>query len=450
MDPFLFITTLVTFITNLLGVRDMAAEALIAAGEHSETAVRTFRIWLAKKIAGPIAFFMRLCAAGLSIVWGMATYIHFWVWQRGFWDGRYALFFFATAATIGIILGWAYYQKRSGTQVPTLIAVPLPLPPGHHGPRREVMEVDETAIDKKFQPKRVSFFFSGLILIVSVALMSLSLEWHAVAINGEKVGSRGLLVLSMMTSNIGILTVAGVLVVLGWIVLRGGGFMERALQVAIETAAPILGGVTYKNVREKLFPKGLNLIEEEKWAANIALIAGMIFVIKTPYDLILLVWPTESWAKTIFFPYFATVTAGYVAYRRPKLREKIDGLRDKFYYLVFRLVPAALLLLSLFFFLRSTRIGKGVEDWTTQRYNDVAEFVEGSDAPPSLEKAKAVSDMRVTPVTIPTAKVPAAPKSEDTTHKQTPKPPSRVVKQQTEAERKQEFNDWARNLGLDP
>jgi hypothetical protein len=347
MDPILFIATLVAMVTNLLGVRDVLVAAMEDVGEHAEFVARRLRIWLTKRIAGPIATFMNVSAGGMLVIFGIASLIHFRANGLTFIDGHYPAFFLASLAAILGTVAWAHVQREAGDDRPILDArgEPImevvgtePVPPGQEGPPEPIWEPKTT-----FQPKRVKFFMSGFVLMAAVAAMSITLRLHALTI-----GSRGMWLTAMLASYAGIVIVAAVGVVLSWIVLRGGGFLERALQLLVEQVAPLLGGITFKNVREKLFPNGLNLIEEERSAAVIGAVAGALFAALAPYDLIVLIWPTPEVAVYVLFPYVATGIAALAAYRRLNLRKKVDESSDHFYWMVFRLVPIALLVVPLF------------------------------------------------------------------------------------------------------
>lgn len=390
MEILLSLVALFGALTNVLGVDDLVRTALREVRDRSSNAYIRFRVWLAAKIAGPLAWFMWVCAAGMIAIFSLATYIHVEVWGLGFRDGQYPLFCYTTILSVFGITVWAFYQRRVGRRYlydengqVRMQPVLEDLPEDHVGPPQQIGETEVEA--PTFQPGRVSFFLSGFLLTVGMVAESVTLGFHALAIE-----SRGLWLTAMVTRYLGIVVIAVVMSVLAWIVRRGGGAFEKLLQFAFETVTPIVPGITFQNVRERLFPNGLNLLEEEADARKIAAVAIGLFMVVAPYDLILLIFPTNGAATYVVFPYVAAVFGGLMAARRVGLRARVAAAGDRFYWIIFQCVPIALLVVgAVSFFISKTRLGHGVEKQTRTAYEKAVGAVESAD-PWSPSRSRAV------------------------------------------------------------
>ena len=169
-----------------------------------------------------------------------------------------------------------------------------------------------------------------------------------------------------------------------------------------------------------IFPKDLNLLDEEKNARRIAAVAMGIFILSSPFDLMVLVYPRNGTALFVGIPYAATLIGGMAAFSRPKLRDRLSAASDHFYWMIFKW-PTIILVVSsaISLFVANTELGKGLWNRSEQGYDKVTEFVksEGSSEPKLLIAKPAIVpspvQVKVTPpspATV-TIKTPAPPKA---------------------------------------
>ncbi|MFA5936215.1 MAG: hypothetical protein WC787_05190 [Patescibacteria group bacterium] len=379
MDLFLFLTTLYAFIMNAVGVRSLSGEALATARVRFRKSISDFMVWMSRNIARPMSTFIWTCCVGLTGVVALASYVHFSVIEKGVGDGKYL--FFLVTSTVSIVVGsvWAFYQRRWGNEQPLLDGdgnpvmedVFLPAPNGE-GPPERIGQLPVTNPD--YRPNKVSFFVSGGILTFAMLAVSISLSLHALSVE-----SRALWLISMMTRYAGFVVIAGVLSVLAWIVRRGGGFLERSLQIAIETFAPLLGGITYANVRERLFPNGLNLLEEVEDAIKIAAITVGLYIVVAPFDILIFFNPTNDWTVVIGAPYLVTLILGQALRFVPHLRGTVDEARDRFLKLMFKLGwIITLIIMVMTVYLTNTRLGIAILRRLVESYNWLVSIVDGN------------------------------------------------------------------------
>ena len=288
MDLIGFIATLFAVFTNPLRSMDAAVANFRAAREGADFAQLQFRMWLGRRMARPMRRFVWISCAFLvvavMVVAGLHSYLSTGQEMQSEFFGLFLKVSLVSIAAAAINAWW---------QAHFVIG------------RREADDAPPEFAD---DPIRVRFILSGIVLIAAVMAVSIMTSLDALF-----VGSSALWLVAMVVRYVGLAIIATALIAVAWVVRRAGGAFEKALQVLIEIAAPLAPGITYENVRARLFPNGLNLYEEEIVAAKIAAVTGAFALVLLPFDLVILAFPTVEIAVAFGGAYLIKVLATWVA-----------------------------------------------------------------------------------------------------------------------------------------
>lgn len=288
MDLISFIATLFAMFTNPLGIMDAAASGMNAARQGADLAQLQFRMWAACRMARPMRSFVWSSCAFLMVAVGVVAGLHYGLLTEAEMQrGRFGLLLAVSAIVIAAAAFEAWLQARF------IIGR---------------SEADDAPPEIADDPVRVHFIRCVILLIVAVMVVSIMTSLHALF-----VGSSALWLVAMVVRYVGLAIIATALIAVAWVVRRAGGAFEKALQVLIEIAAPLAPGITYDNVRARLFPNGLNLYEEEMVAAKIAGVTSAFALVLLPFDLVVLAFPTVEVAVVFGGAYLIKVFAAWVA-----------------------------------------------------------------------------------------------------------------------------------------
>lgn len=307
MDLIAFFATLFGLITNPFGFTDAlnAAAAMVAAG--ADKGQLKFREWLGRNLARPVRNFMWFCCFGLLMIVIFAGVLHFSVLTAAE-QGKGIFGTFVVVSLISILFTFAFAAWQGSYVI------------------GRTPEVDD-------QPLKISYVWCAIVLTSTVALISVTLSLHALYVE-----SSALWLLSMITRYLGLLVVAAITVVVAWVIHRGGGFIEWALQLAIEIVVPIVPGVTAENVRQRLFPNGLNLLDEEEIAALTLGITGFLAVTMLPFDLVVLPFATTTMVTIFGGAYIVGLCAAWLA-NKVGLRDMVEKGTRRFVGFLFTFWP---------------------------------------------------------------------------------------------------------------
>ncbi len=286
MDLISFIATVIAVFTNPLGTMDAATSGLTAARQGADVAQLRFRMWLARRMASPMRSFVWTSCMFLVVAVGVVTGFHYGLFTEA--EQQRGILGLLLAVSVVVIAAAAFYAWWQARFVIALNSDRLP--------------------ENEDRPLRVRFIRCGVVLIAAVMIVSIMTSLHAIC-----VGSSALWLVAMVVRYVGLAIIATALIAVAWVVRRAGGAFEKALQVLIEIAAPLAPGITYENVRARLFPNGLNLYEEEMVAAKIAGITSAFALVLLPFDLVILAFPTVEVACIFGGAYLIKVIAAWVA-----------------------------------------------------------------------------------------------------------------------------------------
>ncbi|MBU2613436.1 hypothetical protein KJ925_03205, partial [Patescibacteria group bacterium] len=150
---------------------------------------------------------------------------------------------------------------------------------------------------------------TGYVLIAAIAVSSIALSLLALGTE-----SRSLWLVSILVRYAGIGVIAAIAIVLSWVVRKGVGFFEKALQFIVEPLAALAPGITLKNASARLFGgKGLDIVDEDFIGNKITAAASALLVLCIPFDIIVFLYPTTGTASAVGGAYLVSLITGYLA-----------------------------------------------------------------------------------------------------------------------------------------
>lgn len=284
MDLTGFIVALLALITNPLGIVDGLGDIFEAARAYGDEGQYRLRAFLGRHLARPMRNFTIGCGIALVAVVLLVGFLYF----------KYVGF------------GWSFIgllaYAAATVRMASLAVV--------------VSQVEVARAETDAQ--NVRYVRVGVSLIAAIAVSSIALSLLALGTE-----SRSLWLVSMLVRYAGISVIAAIAIVLSWIVRKGVGFFEKALQFIVEPLAALAPGITLKNVSAKLFGADgrLNILDEDFIGDKITAAASMLLVLFIPFDVLMYLYPTWLAAAVVGSFYLVSIITGYLA-------RKIGGKAD--------------------------------------------------------------------------------------------------------------------------
>lgn len=313
MDIIGFIATVVALVTNPFGFVDAAKNAARMGADLADEAQFRFREWLGRVLARRLRNFMWTCSVGIVLIAALVTVLQFSVLTDV--EQQKGIFTAFIGVSLVSAVGVALFAWRQGSFV---IGRPVIA--------QDIVDHTDVVDD---QPLRVSFYWSGGALTLALLAVSVTLSFHALFTE-----SRALWLVSMMTRYLGLVVIAVVLGVLSWVVKKGIGLLETVLQIVIEPVAALAPGITLKNVTARLFPNGLDIIDQQYWATQIALATSVTAVVCLPFDLLVYLNPTTTMATVVGGAYVFSLASAYPL-RAVGLADTVNRSRDRLLTILF-------------------------------------------------------------------------------------------------------------------
>lgn len=318
-DLTLSFATFIAFMTNTLGVNDQVVAAFKAAYNGADDALLDLRIWFGTQVSKPLSTFMFVNAVVLAGIVGFASFVHGRVLTAEEQaQGIFPLFLALGGGAVLTTILWGMHQRRLGTKR-------FKLGPNGRAMRKAGVRLHSAS----YRPTRVSIFISCAILIASVMVTSIVLSMHALYVE-----SRALWLISMLTRYYALMVTAATLAFLSWFVNKSVGFVEKLMQNVIEPIVSLAPGITLQNVTAKLFPNGLDIINQQYWAGMIALATSVFAVILIPFDLLVFLNPTTMMATVVGGAYVFSVIVTYPLYA-VGLEDFVNESRDRLLKILF-------------------------------------------------------------------------------------------------------------------
>ncbi|MBU1630141.1 hypothetical protein KKD88_03640 [Patescibacteria group bacterium] len=295
-----FWATLAALLSKTLGVAEFIGGAFNWARKGVGITQIELREKLARGLARPMMKLAWLYFIGIAFAMGLMV-------KTALWHDAY--------------IGWPFLT----TFLVMVIALVAPFLIVRRETNR-VLAHDESPLD-------VSYSACAGSLIAGSIMASVILSLFAIHLNSNMLW---LVSMAVRYLTLGVCTVA--LMIAAWIVRNTGSLLEKTLELFFVVFAPILPGITYENVREKLFPHGLEFIDEEELAAKITAITGVLVGILLPFDLVVLAAPYYYVAFAFGLGYLVKVFAARIAIVAGR-EDLVDASRKRLSGILFTYFP---------------------------------------------------------------------------------------------------------------
>jgi hypothetical protein len=355
------VTYLVLFL-DLLGLRSTAGKAISAAYHVADDGILSFRVAVARIIAKRLGYFMYWYAGALFAVMAIALMLRFWTGEdsQPLWSG--ILFFIVTVVALARIIWSACNQIRWGDG--DVLHWLDPRNKDQYTRDGGTWQVRRKGRGKKVQltrrpdtdklvpvygddhhPLRVSFYRSGVQLMVATAVMGAALF------------------------VVGIMVARVVTAVASWIVVNASRLTEATGELMAQPLAA-LPGLTLENLKEQLFSGGrLNLVDEEEGAVQVDSICP--FITRSVLTYLILVFATgasQRWALGlgVFLGLSQLASAAYVSDGYAESVEYTISKRRRFLRWVYDWAPVLAVLSVFGDWLMEQFLGTSVGQWCTR------------------------------------------------------------------------------------
>jgi hypothetical protein len=279
MDQLGFIGVIVALFANPFGFTDAIAESLKAVTKKGTAAVLEFSEWLGKKIAGPIAIFLVVNAVILL----------------GF---LFAVNSFDGTAQTPMAIMMISFIAISGAAIYTWIL-------------------------GKSAPLKVSLFWPAFVLVMTLFASSVTVGVHSI------VQGNGWVFFIACAMFVHAVVCLKMMAQVGdWIVRKGFKALETGAALVVEPAAAVLPVTTIANAPSRL-RNLVDIFDEDKWGAQVLAVPESILLLALPYMIAVSFYINPWWAITIGATYLVGVAAARFALGM-KLHDEVEAKQQSF------------------------------------------------------------------------------------------------------------------------